>query len=110
MGRKGGVHQENGKNTQNHDKLSQKQADWANRSIRASAIFLLLNQLLVGQQSLDEKIVDKVYAFYAPILIGGKKAVTVGGKGINKINNALCLKRISIKRFQDNFLIIGSQI
>ena len=56
----------------------------------------------------DEKIVDKVYAFYAPTLIGGEKAVTVVGKGINKINNALCLKRISIKRFQDNFLVIGS--
>lgn len=58
----------------------------------------------------DEKIVDKVYASYAPILIGGEKAVTVGGKGINKINNALCLKRISIKRFQDNFLVIGLPI
>jgi diaminohydroxyphosphoribosylaminopyrimidine deaminase/5-amino-6-(5-phosphoribosylamino)uracil reductase len=58
----------------------------------------------------DEKIVDKVYAFYAPILIGGEKAVAVGGKGINKINNALCLKRISIKRFQDSFLVIGSPI
>ncbi|MBI2617003.1 bifunctional diaminohydroxyphosphoribosylaminopyrimidine deaminase/5-amino-6-(5-phosphoribosylamino)uracil reductase RibD [Candidatus Gottesmanbacteria bacterium] len=58
----------------------------------------------------DEKIVDKVYASYAPILIGGEKAVTVGGKGINKINNALCLKRISIKCFQDNFFVIGSPI
>lgn len=58
----------------------------------------------------DKKIVDKVYAFYAPILIGGEKAVTAGGKGINKINNALRLKRISIKRFQDNFCVIGSPI
>lgn len=58
----------------------------------------------------DEKIVDKVYAFYAPILIGGEKAITVGGRGIDKIKNALRLKRISIKRFQNNFLVIGSLI
>lgn len=56
----------------------------------------------------DEKIIDKVYAFYAPILIGGGKAVTIQGRGINKIKNALYFKRIATKRFQDNFLIIGS--
>ncbi len=56
----------------------------------------------------DEKIVDKVYAFYAPILIGGEKAVIIQGRGINKIKNALSLKRITTKRFQDDFLVIGS--
>ena len=56
----------------------------------------------------DGKIIDKVYAFYAPILIGGGKAVTIQGSGINKIKNALNLKRIAIKRFQDDFLVIGS--
>lgn len=57
----------------------------------------------------DEKIIDKVYAFYAPILIGGEKAVTIQGRGINKVKNALFLKRIAIRRFQDNFLVIGSR-
>lgn len=56
----------------------------------------------------DEKIIDKVYAFYAPILIGGGKAVTIQGRGINKVKNALFLKRITIKRFQDDLLVIGS--
>lgn len=58
----------------------------------------------------DEKLVDKVYAFYAPILIGGEKAIAIKGKGVNKIKNALYLKRIAIRRFQDNFLVIGSPI
>lgn len=56
----------------------------------------------------DEKIIDKVYAFYAPILIGGEKAIVVEGRGMNKIKNALYLKRIAVRRFQDNFLVIGS--
>lgn len=47
---------------------------------------------------IDEKLIDKVYAFYAPILIGGREA---------EIKNALYLKRISSKYFQDNFLVVG---
>lgn len=57
---------------------------------------------------LDEKLIDKVYAFFAPILVGGEKAVTVGGAGVDKIEQALSLKRISVKRFKDDFLVIGS--
>lgn len=56
----------------------------------------------------DEKLVDKLYVFCAPTLIGGEKAVTIGGRGVNKIKNALRLERISIRRFQDDFLVIGS--
>lgn len=57
---------------------------------------------------LDAHLVDKVYVFYSPILIGGEKAVTaVGGKGFAKISQALHLKNTSIKRFGDNFLITG---
>ena len=58
---------------------------------------------------IDEKIFDKVYAFYAPILVGGKKAVSIEGKGVSKIKNALHFKKVSFKRFEDNFLLIGSQ-
>jgi len=55
----------------------------------------------------DAKIIDKVYAFYAPILVGGEKAVTIKGKGVKKIKDALHLKDVSLKHFQDNFLVIG---
>jgi len=56
---------------------------------------------------LNEKIVDKVYACYAPILIGGEEAVSIGGKGVTKVKNALRLKQVSIKHFGDNFIVIG---
>ncbi len=56
---------------------------------------------------LDAKLVDKVYAFHAPILIGGEKAVSVGGKGAQIIQDALHLKDISYKKFDDNLLITG---
>ncbi|MDD5068092.1 MAG: bifunctional diaminohydroxyphosphoribosylaminopyrimidine deaminase/5-amino-6-(5-phosphoribosylamino)uracil reductase RibD [Candidatus Pacebacteria bacterium] len=56
----------------------------------------------------DAKIADKLYAFYAPILVGGEKAVTIQGDGIQKMRDAITFKNFSIKHFEDNFLVIGS--
>lgn len=55
----------------------------------------------------DSKIIDKVYAFHAPLIIGGKQAIGIGGKGATAIQNALKLKNISYKKFDDNLLTIG---
>lgn len=55
----------------------------------------------------DSKIIDKVYAFHAPLIIGGENAISIGGKGAATIQNALKLKNISYKKFDDNFLTIG---
>lgn len=57
---------------------------------------------------IDAKVVDKVYAFHAPIIIGGEKAVSaIEGKGSNSISEAIRLNQISYKRFGDNLLTIG---
>lgn len=56
---------------------------------------------------IDEKLADKVYAFYAQILIGGEKAKTIGGVGVMKIKDSIRLKNISFKSFGDDFLISG---
>lgn len=56
----------------------------------------------------DEKLFDKVYAFYAPIIIGGEKAVSITqGEGASFIKESIHLKNISHKYFDDNFLLIG---
>ena len=57
---------------------------------------------------IDARIVDKVYAFYAPILIGGDSGI--GGKGANTVKRALRFKEISTKRFGDNILVVGSAV
>lgn len=56
---------------------------------------------------IDAKVIDKVYAFYAPILIGGERAVSISGKGAPTISQSLHLKNISFKKFDDNFLVTG---
>lgn len=55
----------------------------------------------------DSRIIDKVYAFHAPTIIGGKKAISIGGEGMQTIKEALYLKNISHKNFGDNLLTIG---
>ena len=56
----------------------------------------------------DAKVVDKVYAFHAPILVGGKKAISaIAGQGVQTISQSIHLKNLSYKRFDDNLLTTG---
>ncbi len=56
---------------------------------------------------IDSKIIDKVYAFQAPVIIGGKKAISIGGEGSKTVKEAIHLIDTELKKFDDNLLIIG---
>jgi diaminohydroxyphosphoribosylaminopyrimidine deaminase/5-amino-6-(5-phosphoribosylamino)uracil reductase len=55
----------------------------------------------------DHHLVDKVLAFVSPLIIGGRKAVSVGGNGVDNIAKAMRLKRVDIKSFGDDILVSG---
>jgi diaminohydroxyphosphoribosylaminopyrimidine deaminase / 5-amino-6-(5-phosphoribosylamino)uracil reductase len=56
----------------------------------------------------DQKLVDKMTVFIAPIIIGGEKARTaIGGKGIDKVVNSLKLERIKTNQFDNDLMITG---
>lgn len=56
----------------------------------------------------DEGLVDRVLFFIAPKIIGGKEAISsVMGKGISRVDKAIKLKDINLKRLGDDFLISG---
>lgn len=56
----------------------------------------------------DRKLVDKVLAFIAPIIIGGENAKSVvGGRGVAKVTEALRLNNVKVDRFENELLIIG---
>jgi len=56
----------------------------------------------------DHKLVDKVIAFIAPIIIGGAEAKTaVAGKGIDKVVDAFKLEHISVEKCGEDLMIIG---
>lgn len=56
----------------------------------------------------DNKLVDKVVAFIAPIIIGGTEAKTaVSGRGATNVAEALRLDRIQMQRFGDDVMLSG---
>jgi diaminohydroxyphosphoribosylaminopyrimidine deaminase/5-amino-6-(5-phosphoribosylamino)uracil reductase len=56
--------------------------------------------------AIQEGIVDKVYSFISPKLIGGKNASTpVGGKGFKNIHDAIMLNISEVKRFDEDLMI-----
>lgn len=56
----------------------------------------------------DARLVDKVYAFYAPIIIGGQHATTaVAGTGVETVTQSLHLTHLTRKQFDDCSLTIG---
>ena len=62
----------------------------------------------VFASAIEERVVDKVYFFIAPIIIGGTKALgTVGGKGIKKILDAPRLKNTRVRRIGEDLLVEG---
>ena len=56
----------------------------------------------------DLKLVDKVVAFVAPVIIGGNEAISpVGGVGITEMEEALRLRDVEMKRFGEDVTVIG---
>jgi diaminohydroxyphosphoribosylaminopyrimidine deaminase/5-amino-6-(5-phosphoribosylamino)uracil reductase len=55
-----------------------------------------------------DNLVDKVYLFFAPKIIGGSSAVpVVGGIGAASVADALPLRDLKLRRFDDDIMIEG---
>jgi len=62
----------------------------------------------LNAHALEEGIVDKVFFFIAPKIIGGKKSFSaVGGKTFKKLEDAYRVKDLKIKRVGEDLLIEG---
>jgi len=56
----------------------------------------------------EGRLVDKVLAFVAPLIIGGQDAPTpVKGTGASRLSGALRLERVSVERVGEDVLIVG---
>ncbi|WP_138160304.1 bifunctional diaminohydroxyphosphoribosylaminopyrimidine deaminase/5-amino-6-(5-phosphoribosylamino)uracil reductase RibD [Peptoniphilus catoniae] len=63
---------------------------------------------IINDSLLKSGCLNKVYAYIAPILIGGKDAKTpLGGEGFKYLKDSLKVKNISIKQIDRDFLIEG---
>lgn len=52
-----------------------------------------------------ENLVDELYFFYAPLIIGGEKTAGIGGPGIQKLATAPQFTIKKIQKIGDNFLV-----
>lgn len=57
---------------------------------------------------IDAHAADTVCAFLAPVIIGGKSAVAVGGRGAHFVRDALRLKNTAVRTFGDTLLVSGT--
>jgi diaminohydroxyphosphoribosylaminopyrimidine deaminase/5-amino-6-(5-phosphoribosylamino)uracil reductase len=58
--------------------------------------------------ALEDGVVDEVWLFVAPIIIGGREAITfVEGAGVEKVEEAIKLHNIKIKNIGKEVLLIG---
>jgi len=56
----------------------------------------------------DCRLVDKVIAFIAPIIIGGEGAkAAVVGQGVDKVMDAVKLERINVEKFGEDLMVSG---
>lgn len=57
---------------------------------------------------LKEELIDKIYCFIAPKIIGGKSAPgPIGGDGVKLMNQAITLKDLTYKQIENDVLITG---
>jgi len=57
---------------------------------------------------LDQRLVDKVHAVVAPMIIGGARApAAVAGQGAARMADALRLRDVSVERLGDDVLVTG---
>ncbi len=62
----------------------------------------------INGSALDNKIIDKICFFYAPILVGGRGSLgMISGHGAETIDHALPIKNITIHNFDDDICIEG---
>jgi len=56
----------------------------------------------------DRRLVDKVIAFIAPIIIGGAEARTaVAGMGVDRVADSFRLERVRVERLGDDLMVSG---
>jgi len=72
-----------------------------------NSVFVEGGGTLIGSL-FDEKLVDKVFFFVSPRIIGGKEALgSVMGRGVGKVDKAVRLKDIRLKHIGEDFLVEG---
>ncbi len=83
------------------------------RLMRALGTLEITSVLLEGgtrliTSALNEKIVDKIFFFYAPKILGGRSAYGItAGAGVERIKRALKVRNLKVRKSGDDVLVEG---
>ena len=62
----------------------------------------------INSYMIEKQLVDKLYWFIAPKIVGGRSSPSpLGGEGIKIMNQAIKLKSVTTRHFDDDILISG---
>ena len=62
----------------------------------------------INGSALDNRIIDKICFFYAPILVGGRGSLgMISGDGADTIDQAASIRDISVRHFDDDICVEG---
>ena len=62
----------------------------------------------INGSALDNRIIDKICFFYAPILVGGRGSLgMISGTGVETITKALPVRSLTIRHFDDDLCLEG---
>jgi diaminohydroxyphosphoribosylaminopyrimidine deaminase/5-amino-6-(5-phosphoribosylamino)uracil reductase len=76
-------------------------------SLKIRSVFVEGGAETVGR-FFDEELVDKIYLFIAPKIIGGEGSLSaIKGKGFPYLNNCPVIKDICVKHIGEDLLICG---
>ncbi len=75
---------------------------------REISVLLVEGGGVLNYSLLEQDLIDKVYLFVAPLLLGGKKAPTpFEGEGIGKLSESRVVEKIELKQLDNDLLVIG---
>ena len=83
------------------------------RLMKALAKLEITSILLEGgtrliTSSFNQNIVDKIFFFYAPKILGGRLSHGItGGEGVNRIRQALKVRDLKVRKCGDDVLVEG---
>jgi diaminohydroxyphosphoribosylaminopyrimidine deaminase/5-amino-6-(5-phosphoribosylamino)uracil reductase len=62
----------------------------------------------INGSALDNRIIDKICFFYAPILVGGRGSLgMISGTGVETITEALPVRNLTLRHFDDDLCLEG---
>ncbi len=63
---------------------------------------------MLNYSFLEENLIDKLYLFLAPVIIGGRDAPTpFSGKGVETLRDAWRISKLEVKQFGEDLLLVG---